>query len=140
MYPQPQEILDNIYHPTQKEKDAVEKWKNEYYKKQWKSSTPRKKTYAIKQLILMICAETETEPPKIEEGLLYAYNPFSSVIFIDTTNPSIVSTLHELGHHIEGRSELKACAYSVGMFKTCFPKAYEKLSWSGHVLAQKRTT
>lgn len=48
--------------------------------------------------------------------------------------PSIISALHEFGHHLYGSSELKACRFSVHLFRTVWPKAYERLRWDGHML------
>ena len=47
---------------------------------------------------------------------------------------SILSTLHEVGHYFHGDSELKACLYSIKLFKKVFPKAFKKLKWDGHML------
>lgn len=48
--------------------------------------------------------------------------------------PSIVSTLHEFAHHLFGPNELKACRWSIWLFKKSFPRAFAKLKWKGHML------
>ena len=48
--------------------------------------------------------------------------------------PSIISALHEYGHHLLGSDELQACIFSISLFRIVFPKAYEKLNWNGHML------
>jgi len=47
---------------------------------------------------------------------------------------SIIHGLHELGHHLFGSRELIACRFSTHLFQDCFPKSFEKLRWSGHIL------
>lgn len=73
---------------------------------------------------------------KIELGYFYAYNKKLKTICLDRSNPSIISTLHEIGHHLYGNNELKACRWSVWLFKECFPKEYSKLKWKGHLLSK----
>lgn len=51
---------------------------------------------------------------------------------------SILSTLHEFGHALEGRSELKACRWSIHLFKQCWPKTFERLTWKGHMLVDNK--
>jgi hypothetical protein len=63
----------------------------------------------------------------------YFYAPDSHLIAIGD-KLSIISSLHELGHHLLGSSELEACRFSVHLFKQVFPKAYAKLTWDGHML------
>lgn len=62
-----------------------------------------------------------------------AYQGATQTIFINKTL-SIISALHELGHHLHGSSELLACSLSVHLFKAAFPKAFAKLEWKGHML------
>lgn len=47
---------------------------------------------------------------------------------------SIITALHETAHAMYGPSELKACSWSIKLFKTMFPEEYEKLHWEGHML------
>jgi hypothetical protein len=51
---------------------------------------------------------------------------------------SIISLLHEYGHAIFGTSELKACRFSVHIFKNLFPRAYARLEWNGHMLVKHK--
>ena len=72
----------------------------------------------------------------IAKGQSYCYRMDTKTIYI--AEPlSIISALHELGHHLKGRSELEACRFSVHLFKQCFPNAYEKLVWDGHMLKRQ---
>ena len=50
--------------------------------------------------------------------------------------PSILTALHELAHHLFGPDELKACRWSVHLFKKIFPKAFARLRWEGHTLVR----
>jgi len=69
----------------------------------------------------------------------YCYNSKTKTIALGY-NPSIISTLHEIGHHLYGHSELKACRFSIHLFKQTFPKAFQKLSWKDHTLIIKKET
>ena len=53
-----------------------------------------------------------------------------------STTPSVITGLHELSHKLFGGGELTACRFSVHHFKKCFPIAYEKLKWNGHMLTK----
>lgn len=61
------------------------------------------------------------------------YSPLDKTIVL-APPISIISALHELGHHLFGEEELKACRFSVWLFKACFPKSFAKLKWEGHML------
>jgi hypothetical protein len=64
------------------------------------------------------------------------YVPKERAIYMNSH--SIISLLHEYGHAIYGASELKACRFSVHIFKNLFPRAYAKLEWSGHMLVKHK--
>jgi len=53
--------------------------------------------------------------------------------------PSIITALHELGHHLFGRSERQACRWSIWLFRKTFPFAYLALIWRGHLLVRPTT-
>lgn len=63
------------------------------------------------------------------------YQPDRNRILL--VSPSIITTMHEYGHALYGDDELKACAYSIHLFKKCFPLAWEQLEWDGHVLRRR---
>jgi len=73
-------------------------------------------------------------PGKIEIWQMYACDYRHKIIYLSANSPSIISALHEFGHYKYGRSELKACRFSVHLFKEIFPIAYKKLKWEGHML------
>lgn len=64
------------------------------------------------------------------------YNPLTKTITIDQTL-SIISTLHELAHHLFGPDEKTACRWSIWLFKKVWPKAFAKLRWKGHLLKKQ---
>jgi hypothetical protein len=49
---------------------------------------------------------------------------------------SIITTMHEVAHALFGSSELKACRWSVWLFRKTFNKAYAKLVWKEHCLVK----
>ena len=69
-----------------------------------------------------------------EAGNRYTYDRATQTIMYDCNHPSIVSFLHELGHHLFGPSELKACRFSVWLLILFLPNVYNKLHWDGHML------
>lgn len=64
-----------------------------------------------------------------------SYHPKTKTIIINQST-SIISFLHEMAHHLFGPDELKACRWSVWLFKKTFPKAFQKLKWKGHMLTK----
>lgn len=131
MYPSKEEILTNIYQPSQEIKDIIESWKIKWYYKKWKKANTLTKIIALQDLTYGLVT------PPIQFNITDKW-------YIQRTNPptmgikqdslSIISCLHEIGHLIYGNSELKACTYSVGIFKECFPIEFSVLKWEGHML------
>ncbi len=146
-YPTKEEILAELYTPTELEYCAVRKWKRTFYNKQWKDLPLNMKMDALKELIGNICESrniTRTRwPILIVSEHPWAYTHPLRTITMGLANPSVISTLHEFGHYLhfsgfltgeENLAEFIACRYAVGVFKTCFPKSYSKLTWSKHTL------
>ena len=90
----------------------------------------------IKELLQDLNATLGGEALTISAGPAYCYSPARKELFIKAPT-SIISCLHELGHHLYGSSELLACQFSVHLFKSVFPKAYLKLRWEGHMLKKE---
>lgn len=138
-YPTKQEILDNIFTPPKDIIDYIIKWKNN----DWNKIINRRKVIkfvALKNLATGL-AKKLGKPVIVNmdwEAYSCYYNNLSQTIYINKT-VSIISTLHELGHHLFGPSELKACIWSVSLFKATFPKAYKKLEWKGHLLIKSQS-
>ena len=74
---------------------------------------------------------------KIKTTTEYQYNPRTRTIYHNKNNPSIISSLHELAHHLYGEDELIACKWSINLFRTAFPKSYAKLECENHLLIKK---
>lgn len=141
-YPTKTQILSNLYIPTKKEKKYINEWKIKYYDNKWKNYTKEEKikyiTFLIYEISMALQPTNGQWLPNIKTTKEpWSYNQITKTINIDQTRPSIISTLHELGHHFHGTSELIACQYSTGIFKTCFPKTYRNLRWEGHMLKAK---
>ena len=135
IYPTKEEILKNLMLPDEDERKVITKWKEEnYIKGQWKKKNNQEKLDALKDLIIELNIANREEPIHIVEGGMWAYMPNQNTITMDVGRPSIISALHELGHHIYGSPELLACQYSIGIFYHKFRKSYEKLEWDGHML------
>jgi hypothetical protein len=114
---------------TAEDIETVKNWKKLYFKG-WSKLDLGVKITALKHLIHLLSPNVYTV-----SGETYCYIPnHQPLIMLDTENPSILSTLHEIGHARYGSSELKACRFSVWLFKICFPRSFEQLSWDGHML------
>lgn len=144
-YPTKNEILKDLYRPSQVEEMAVNLWKEKHYTKKWSSASKAQKLEHLEILIGTLSILNGAPLPLnpnlgFKRGDHWAYFREEGLIMADPENPSIVSALHELGHHLFGVSELLACRYSVGVFSHCFPGAYNKLAWEGHMLVKPRHT
>ena len=135
-YPTKEEILAELYEPTQEEYQAVREWKAEFFNKTWNKLSNSERHQTLAELVGKIClGRKEEEPPQYDpNGDEWLYSPGEKKITGNKNKPSVISTLHELGHHFYGNSEKTACRYSIGLFKLCFPQTYEKLKWQGHML------
>lgn len=135
LYPSMEEILEK--QPPKlnpKTLDVLKLWKKAWYKN-WKNLIVEEK---LRRLNILIEAIWEIETPEhrntVAGGDYYAWHPGSRTLLVDFERPSIISTLHEIGHSIMGASELDACRYSVWLFKTVFPKSFNSLKTEGHML------
>lgn len=133
-------------YPTKKEifaKKAIfgneikyaKEWKRYYYK-DWNKKS---KSLQIQNIIILLYHIAQEYKPfdwtLVPESQGYSYSPKKEKIFL-STKPSIISALHELGHHLHGASELQACRWSIQLFKEVFPQSYTKLHFEGHMLKQ----
>ena len=110
-------------------KDILKGWKKRFWKG-WNTRPAEEKLQALTSLIqLLTCLEVN-----IKEGAKYRYFSDTQTIELDSQHPSLVSTLHEIGHHYYGGSELLACRFSVQLFKAVFPGSFKKLKVDGHRL------
>ena len=60
------------------------------------------------------------------------YSPFADEIVL-VGRLSVITFLHEVGHVLYGRSELKACRWSLQLFKKTFPRSFSGLLFERHV-------
>jgi len=138
-YPTKQQILESKPQFSDEEwseiKNKVLVWKKVFYDySQYKKSSEYGKTLSIYILLqeliklrkINVCINVISDH--------FSYNPKLKMINLSHFEPSIISSLHELGHAIHGPSELDACVFSVHLFKDCFPREYKKLIWDNHML------
>jgi hypothetical protein len=139
-YPTKEEILEAPHTPSLNEQEAINRWKKTYYKN-WTELSTRNKHNRIAVLIAELNIANRGKSFRyITHEYGWQYTPDDNTIAGTENKPSIVSALHELGHHLYGESELKACRYSVGIFRSCFSKDYEKLTWKGHTLVKNNAS
>lgn len=105
---------------------------------------------ALSRLVRLLCDSYPRAYPLVAKSLhAYGYTPapvssIPNTPILSLLKPatgehySILSTLHELGHHLFGASELDACRFSVWLFRAAFPNAYDQLEWDGHTLRRPR--
>jgi hypothetical protein len=136
-YPTKEEILENLYTPTNTELLVIQEWKQAYYKA-WAAKTEKEKHDSLEVLLNSLINALKAPPiTYVKDEYGWRYYPEKKIIVGHIKNPSIISALHELGHHLYGSSELFACIYSVGIFKESFPSAYKNLEFKGHMLTKK---
>jgi len=108
--------------------------------KNWKTDTNQTKHHKLKTLITTLSQTNNKTKPKTTTNTEYFYDPNKKTIHLNINNPSIISTLHELAHHLYGPNEIQACRWSIWLFKKCFPEQYKKLEWKNHLLTKKKHT
>ena len=140
-YPTPKQIMDKKIEFDDYIIGKISEWKNYRYSN-WSKKSLNSRIENLQYLIsdlfwAMRCKGlTEKNYPEVERGNHFCFSQKSKTIFIDENNPSILSTLHEIAHAAFGSDELEACAWSVQLFKECFPEAFAKLVWDGHMLVK----
>lgn len=138
-YPTKEEIMDGT--PTHKASviAMVKLWKKEiWFPLRATEPTDEQKFRALKTLLERIATECYQKPVEVDyqpDVPSCMYQPSNNRITINSSL-SILSSLHELSHHLFGASEHKACRWSVHLFKKTFPKAYSQLEWKGHTLVK----
>ena len=136
-YPTKEEILEEPLKIDSLIIEIITEWKKEFFK-DWTSIANKEKIIRLETLLYGIVTIFPfcEKNLKIDLGDQYCYDITKKTIYLDENNPSIISALHELGHHLFGRSELEACRFSVGIFKKVFPEQYKKLVWERHMLVK----
>lgn len=132
-YPTKNQILEAEYLVDPDKIKILTKWKDTTWNSVKGLGNKRAKQEALQILLHKLAIFNDVRvviTPKAETCM---YNHSTKTIYLDNSC-SIISALHELGHHIYGASELKACVFAINLFKSVFPKSYEKLHWEGHML------
>lgn len=108
---------------------AVKRWKSAHYG-HWAQKTTQDRLEALKRLSRAISRLYGVSPPEVTLATgVTVYLPLDKRIVL--SRPSIISLLHELGHHLFGPSEYHACRFSYWLFKSCFPSETKRLIWQG---------
>jgi len=139
IYPTKEEILENPPEGINEDILILGEWKEKHYNK-WKEKTTEYKHNALYELITSLCKLYDNPCCITTEEERNYYLQETRTINISKSKPSIISALHEFAHHILGESELKACSYSVWMYKIAFPKMFTKMKFDGHLLKHEDTT
>lgn len=136
MYPSKRRILARPVRHRQATVALVRAWKREF---RGRRRTPE----AIEVLVARLATLYE-KPVTLEflrgDALIVGdhYSPHTRTIRLNGDRLSIVTALHEFAHHLFGRSELKACRWSVWLFRRTFRRTYRRLDWRGHLLVARR--
>lgn len=100
----------------------------------------------LQELVRLLCRRAHRAHPALEFGPMERDGckkdgSLAGRIILNSSRKtlSIITVLHELGHHFYGESELQACRFSVWLFRAAFPNAYAKLEWEGHTLKRPPT-
>ena len=132
MYPTKEEILAK---PRPTYPDGLLKNISEWKKKCYPRWTKRKDQHYCMQALARIIVDAYTaEAVYIKEGFPSRYTIKDGFAFIFIENGSIITLLHELGHHLFGPDELQACRWSVWLYQLRFRKDYNNLIWDEHLL------
>lgn len=136
-YPTKKEILENLnnFENNIKDIEIIKNWKENNYTG-WKNLSGIEKRTRITDLIKRLASLHKRKVNIIWDQVSY-YMPSKLTISLEKDKPSILTALHEFGHHIYGESELTACSYSICMYIKVFPEIYEKMTWQNHLLILK---
>jgi len=133
-YPTPKQIMASCPRYPPRVIEYMKWWKTH----RWPLSTTTEiKRRWIAYMVMELSLIYDKPFREILNGKSYRYSSELKTIYLGS-KPSIISALHELGHHLYGPSELKACRFSVHLFKKTFPETFKKLKWKGHMLIINR--
>jgi len=152
LYPTRERILkemDNTHprHPPNGYIAAINKWKTSWYYP-WHKKLIRDKRLSIESLIAHLKETNRAHPRQLSFRWGNSWIHTKTLLEVhtitgDRRNPSILSALHEFGHAIQPdgiskrEHELRACVFSIGLFRECFPREFARLEWKGHMLRRK---
>jgi len=138
-YPTPEQIMERRFVYKRGVIPATRSWKRRFFQRRWRNLSDKDKFTVIAYLLTTI--DTIYNPNgqgglrSVIPGPRACYIPLEQIIVLDA--PSIVSALHELGHHLFGASELTACRFSAQLFQRVFPRQFNRLTWQGHLLVRQ---
>lgn len=147
VYPLKDEVIKMLEHePTcyayNQLKKIVASWKEmkDAYISPWRTISVENKQLNLKWL----CSEVSVEVYDnyyaigVELGDYYSYNPKKRKITLGP-RPSIISTLHELAHVLNGPNEKEAIHISLSLFKHFYPISFSKLKFkdNSHVMVKQ---
>lgn len=135
-YPTKKEILETNPLINKKTIQTTLQWKHTFIKN-WNKKPNSQKITELNILITQINLIYNKQDIKIKNYKKYRYNLQNQILYHNSKNPSIISSLHELAHHLYGKSELTACSWSIHLYILCFPLQYKKLIWNNHLLIKK---
>lgn len=138
-YPTPEEIMKPEVPFKDDTLKAIMDWKLNFFPN-WQKKSNEEKLSALEYLIQKLCGVYEEVVAVNKYGVSFSFEPGSNTIHMDKENPSIISTLHEFRHKLNGADETSACRWSVQLFKRCFPKSFNKLMFKPgtHLLIRKQ--
>jgi hypothetical protein len=111
--------------------------------KPYRGSIPER-VEKFRTLINDVCEAAGVEPPDLHfsfdesqsSGGSFYCPATKQIVLIGM--PSVITTLHEVCHYLNGPSEHVACAWSLRLFRECFPNSFTRLKFSGHMAIKKR--
>jgi hypothetical protein len=130
-YPTKTTIINCKIVPTKTDIKMTKIWKETIWRM---SKNTEEKIKTIKILLQLLSQSHNIKTRTIFKSKVPSacYSKKYNTIILN--NCSIISALHEMGHAIYGKSELKACSWSIKLFQKSFPIAFKKLTWKGHLL------
>lgn len=138
-YPRPDQILEHEMMFPQEVVAAVRRFARS---KPWRGTLVQR-WHKFAQLNRQLSQACRIEPPllilhgdgKGDSGCSY-YDALQHTIVMNG-RLSVVTFLHEYAHAL-GMDERDACRWSIQLFRTCFPRSFERCQFDGHVLRAKR--
>lgn len=138
-YPTAKEIMDPPVLFNDKALEEMMAWKLRFFPN-WNQKKKEEQLEALSCLVKKLCVVYEVNVSVNKYGDQFCFSPGDNIIHLDKENPSIISTLHEFRHRVNGPDEKSACRWSVQLFKRCFPGAFERLEFykGTHILTRKK--
>lgn len=133
MYPTPAQILARPVRFRPGTLELLSAWRQRY---RGQLRTPDAVTRLLEALALLHDRPVAVTFVRGHAALVDAYDPWTQTIALNRDRLSVVTALHEFAHHLYGPSELRACRWSVWLFRATFPRTYARLTWRGHLLVR----